>query len=97
MKVEILGDHYDAGEDAFLDAAAVMENLDLIIGSDTSIAHLAGAMGRPVWAALKHVPDWRWLLDRSDSPGIRRCGCSGSARGTIGTAPSRKSKAHCVN
>ena len=68
MKVETLGDDYDAGDDAFLDTAAVMENLDLIISSDTSIAHLAGALGRPVWVALKYVPDWRWMLDRTDSP-----------------------------
>jgi len=49
-------------------AAAVMTNLDLIITSDTSIAHLAGALGRPAWIALKYVPDWRWMLDREDSP-----------------------------
>jgi hypothetical protein len=66
--IESLGEEYDAGADAFLDAAAVTENLDLIISSDTAIAHLAGALGRPVWVALKHVPDWRWMLDRSDSP-----------------------------
>jgi len=68
MTVETLGEDFDAGPDAFLDAAAVMENLDLIITSDTAIAHLAGALGRPVWLVLKYVPDWRWLLDRSDSP-----------------------------
>jgi tetratricopeptide (TPR) repeat protein len=68
MTIETLGDDYDAATDAFLDAAAVMESLDLIISSDTSIAHLAGALGRPVWVALKYVPDWRWLLDRSGSP-----------------------------
>ena len=68
MKVETLGDDFDAGEDAFLDAAAVMETLDLVISADTSIAHLAGALGRPVWVALKWVPDWRWLMNRSDSP-----------------------------
>ena len=68
MTVETLGDDYDAGDDAFLDAAAVMENLDLVITSDTSIAHLAGALGRPVWVALQHAPDWRWLLERPDSP-----------------------------
>ena len=45
-----------------------MRNLDLIITSDTSIAHLAGALGRPTWVALKYVPDWRWMLDRDDSP-----------------------------
>lgn len=43
-------------------------NLDPVITSDTSIAHLAGALGRPVWVALNRVPDWRWLLDRADSP-----------------------------
>jgi len=46
----------------------VMNNLDLIITGDTSIAHLAGALGRPTWLALKRVPDWRWMLDREDSP-----------------------------
>jgi ADP-heptose:LPS heptosyltransferase len=45
-----------------------MSCLDLIITSDTSVAHLAGALGRPVWVALKHAPEWRWMLDRSDSP-----------------------------
>jgi Flp pilus assembly protein TadD len=65
--VEIL-DGLDQGPDAFLDTAAVMANLDLVITSDTSIAHLAGALGRPVWVALRFVPDWRWLLDRADSP-----------------------------
>ncbi len=58
----------DEGPDAFLDTAAAMMALDLIITSDTSVAHLAGALGRPVWVALRRVPDWRWLLDRSDSP-----------------------------
>jgi tetratricopeptide (TPR) repeat protein len=67
MQVETLGDNFDADDDAFLDTAAVMENLDLVISSDTAIAHLAGALGRPVWVALRHVPDWRWLLDRTDS------------------------------
>ncbi len=68
MVVETLGDGLDAGADAFLDSAAVMESLDLVITSDTAIAHLAGALGRPVWVALQHVPDWRWFLDRADSP-----------------------------
>jgi cytochrome c-type biogenesis protein CcmH/NrfG len=65
--VETLPD-LDQGPDAFLDTAAVMMALDLIITSDTSVAHLAGALGRPVWVALRLVPDWRWMLDRSDSP-----------------------------
>ena len=58
----------DAGPDAFLDTAAVMMTLDLIVTSDTSIAHLAGALGCPVWVALRRVPDWRWMLEREDSP-----------------------------
>ncbi|HEX3666493.1 MAG TPA: tetratricopeptide repeat protein [Rhizomicrobium sp.] len=68
MKVEDPGPGFDAGPDAFVDTAAIMENLDLVITSDTAIAHLAGALARPVWVALQYVPDWRWLLDRSDSP-----------------------------
>jgi len=68
MTVETLGNGFDAGEDAFLDTAAVMASLDLVITSDTAIAHLAGALGRPVWVALKFAPDWRFLLDREDSP-----------------------------
>jgi ADP-heptose:LPS heptosyltransferase len=43
-------------------------NLDLVISVDTSVAHLAGALGRPVWVLLPHDADWRWLLDRDDSP-----------------------------
>ncbi|MFY9642755.1 MAG: DUF6165 family protein, partial [Rhodomicrobium sp.] len=62
------GKDFDSGPHAFLDTAAVMANLDLIISVDTSVAHLAGAMGRPVLVALKHVPEWRWMLNRNDSP-----------------------------
>lgn len=63
-----LGSEFDGGPDAFLDTAAVMANLDLVISSDTSVAHLAGALGRPVWVALGATPDWRWMQARSDSP-----------------------------
>jgi Flp pilus assembly protein TadD len=52
----------------FADTAAVLQRLDLLITVDTAIAHLAGALGRPVWTMLCHTPDWRWHLDRSDSP-----------------------------
>jgi Flp pilus assembly protein TadD len=52
----------------FSDTAAVIANLDLVITVDTSVAHLAGAMGKPVWVLIPFVPDWRWLLERSDSP-----------------------------
>jgi tetratricopeptide (TPR) repeat protein len=52
----------------FADTAAVLMNLDMLITSDTSVAHLAGALGRPVWLALAFDPDWRWLLGREDCP-----------------------------
>lgn len=52
----------------FAETAAVIAALDLVITVDTSVAHLAGALGRPVWILLPLVPDWRWLLDREDSP-----------------------------
>jgi tetratricopeptide (TPR) repeat protein len=60
-------DYTEAVSD-FADAAACMENLDLIISVDTAAAHLAGAIGKPVWTLLPFVPEWRWLLDREDSP-----------------------------
>jgi len=68
MSVKVLGDEFDAGPQAFLDTAAVIDSCDLVISSDTSIAHLAGALGKPCWIALKYVPDWRWMMDRPDSP-----------------------------
>jgi hypothetical protein len=52
----------------FADTAAVMDQLDLVITVDTSVAHLAGALGRPVWILLHSSPDWRWLRYREDSP-----------------------------
>lgn len=52
----------------FSDTAALIEQLDLVITVDTSIAHLAGALGKPVWVMLPFSPDWRWLLGREDSP-----------------------------
>ena len=54
--------------DDFMDTAAVLKNLDLVIACDTAVAHLAGAIGVPVWVALPFAADWRWLLDRNDSP-----------------------------
>jgi tetratricopeptide (TPR) repeat protein len=68
MIVETLGEDFDAGPDAFVDTAAAMAHLDLIVTCDTSVAHLAGAFGVPVWVALKRVAEWRWLRDREDSP-----------------------------
>jgi len=52
----------------FSDTAAVISTLDLVISIDTSVAHLAGALGKPVWILLQYAADWRWLLDRHDSP-----------------------------
>jgi hypothetical protein len=52
----------------FADTAAVVANLDLVVSIDSSVAHLAGALAKPVWVLLPFIPDWRWLLDRTDSP-----------------------------
>ena len=52
----------------FADTAAAISELDLVISVDTSVAHLAGTLGRPVWTLLPFTPDWRWQLDRDDSP-----------------------------
>lgn len=68
MVVETFGPNVDTDAGAFVDTAAIMDNLDLIITSDTSIAHLAGALGRPVWILLQKVPDWRWGLEGDDCP-----------------------------
>jgi hypothetical protein len=62
------GADFDTANGAFMDTAAIIMNLDLVITSDTAIAHLAGALGKPVWVLLPYVPDWRWMLERSDSP-----------------------------
>jgi hypothetical protein len=60
--------HFGDELKTFADTAALMSNLDLIISVDTSVVHLAGALAKPVWVLLPFVPDWRWLLDREDSP-----------------------------
>jgi len=63
-----LGSDVDTAHGAFMDTAAIIKNLDLVITSDTAVAHLAGALGVPVWVGLPFAADWRWLLGRSDSP-----------------------------
>ena len=68
LAIEDLSGELDRGPDAFIDTAAVMAGLDLVITCDTSISHLAGALGRPVWVLLQAVPEWRWLLECDDSP-----------------------------
>ncbi len=63
-----LGDDVDRDRGAFVDTAAAMKNLNLVITSDTAVAHLAGALGVRAWMAVSHAPDWRWMLDRQHSP-----------------------------
>lgn len=67
MRIQILGDEFDR-ESAFIDTAAVMQCCDLVISNDTSVAHLAGAIGVSTWVGLSYIPDWRWMLERDDSP-----------------------------
>ena len=62
------GGEVDLGPDAFVDTAAVLVNLDLVITTDTSMAHLAGALGLPVWVALHAASDWRWFRSGDLSP-----------------------------
>ena len=68
LTVETMGADFDEGPDAFLDTAAAIMCCDLVITSDTAVAHLAGALGAETWIALRHVPDWRWMLEGEDSP-----------------------------
>jgi len=68
----------------FADTAALITNLDLVISVDTSVAHLAGALGKPTWVMLPFAPDFRWLLDREDSPWYPKCACSAKAAPAIG-------------
>lgn len=62
------GPRIDEAAGPFMDSAAIMRNLDLVVTCDSSLAHLAGALGTPVWIGLMLSPDWRWLLEREDSP-----------------------------
>lgn len=54
--------------DDFSDTAALISMMDVVVSVDTSVAHLAGALGTPLFVLLAYVPDWRWLLNRNDSP-----------------------------
>ena len=59
---------FTAELDDFADTAALIDGLDLVVSVDTSVAHLAGAMGKPVWVLNRYDTCWRWLLNRNDSP-----------------------------
>jgi hypothetical protein len=63
-----LSDRLDHVAGPFMDAAAVIGSVDLVVTPDTAIGHLAGALGAPVWLALQFSPNWRWLRKRDDSP-----------------------------
>ena len=63
-----LGDDVDEAAGAFMDTAAILKNLDLLITSDTALPHLAGALGVPTWLAIAHAPDWRWQLNGTTTP-----------------------------
>jgi hypothetical protein len=60
--------HFGDALHDFSETAALIANMDLVISVDTSVAHLAGALAKPLWVMLPFTPDWRWLLDRDDSP-----------------------------
>jgi hypothetical protein len=66
--VETLGEDFDPGPDAFLDTAAAMTCCDLFVTPDTSVVHVAGALGLRTWLALPFVGDWRWLEEQTDTP-----------------------------
>jgi len=68
VNIHDFGEEFDNNHGRFMDTAAVIKNLDLVITVDTSVAHLAGALGKPVWVMLPSVADWRWMLNRQNSP-----------------------------
>lgn len=68
LKIVTFDETFDSKHGRFMDTAAVMKNLDLMITVDTSIAHLAGGLGIPVWVLIPEPADWRWLLHRDDTP-----------------------------
>jgi tetratricopeptide (TPR) repeat protein len=69
--VRDFGVQLDSEHGAFMDTAAIMKCVDLVVASDSAVAHLAGALGVETWVALPLVPDWRWLAEREDSPWYR--------------------------
>ena len=87
-----LGEELDQQAGAFMDTAAVMKNVDLVIGSDSAVAHLAGTLGVPVWVPLSYSPDWRWLSEHRTARGIRRCDYSAKPGLAIGMRRSSESR-----
>ena len=84
LDVVDLAPQLDNQRGAFVDTAAVMANLDLVITTDTAAAHLAGALGVPVWVALRMCPSGAGCLPATTARGIRRCGCSARRRQASG-------------
>lgn len=78
--------HSDLKFGNFLDTATAIAGLDLVITVDTAVAHLAGALGKPVWMLLQHAPDWRWLSSARIRRGIQRCGYFGKQNAAVGTS-----------
>jgi len=68
VNIHVFDTSFDVAHGSFVDSAAVMQEMDLIISTDTATAHLAGALGKPVWLLLPYATDWRWLHNRTDSP-----------------------------
>ena len=68
MNIADPGERLDCDSGPFMDTAAIISQLDLVIGSDTAVIHLAGALHVPTWVALSVAPDWRWMLNRNNSP-----------------------------
>lgn len=68
FEVISFGGLVDEFSGAFMDTAAIIRNLDLVVAVDTAVGHLAGALAAPTWLALNYSPDWRWLVDRADTP-----------------------------
>ena len=68
FSLHTFGEDFDQSHGRFMDTAAVIKNVDLVISIDTSICHLAAGLGTPTWNILPNPPDWRWMLDRTDTP-----------------------------
>jgi ADP-heptose:LPS heptosyltransferase len=68
MHIKTFDGDFDQSHGRFMDTAAVIRNLDLVITVDTSISHLTAGLGTPTWILLPNPADWRWMIDRNDSP-----------------------------